>query len=205
MKRKLIALLCLTALVLSVAGCSEKEDTTSTVTGIVVSIEGTVVTLRQFDRNTTGNSNRDNAQQRPSRDENWQRPEGDFTRPEGDFTMPEEDFTRPEVGKRPEEGQRPTMPEGERPSFGNFGDDQGETTTADLKNAHISIQDGDIKAAGSIDDIKAGSFLTVTVNSKGEATEVLVASMRGFGGSRGQGSFSGSKGNRGNKNSDSNE
>lgn len=225
MKRAMTAILCIAALVLSMAACSEKEDTTTTMTGIVVSVEGTTVTLRQYDGNNNG-GNRGNSQvQRPSRDENAQRPEGDFTRPEGDFTMPEDGFTRPEGdftrpegdftmpeggfdGQRPDVAQRPTMPEGENPGFGNFGGDQGEATTVDLKNAHISIQDGDIKAAGSISDIKAGSFLTITLNSSGEATEVLVGSMGGFGGGRGQGGasgtgFGGRKSNRGNKNNGS--
>lgn len=221
MKRRIMAILCLAALVLSVAGCSKKEEKTATMTAMVVSLEGTVVTLWEFDMTNRGGSNRGDGQgQRPNRDENWQRPEGDFTRPEGDFTMPEEGFTRPEGGffrpeegftrpeedftrpegdfdgERPEGSQRPTRPEGERPNFGNFGDNQAETTTVDLKNAHISIQDGDIKAAGSIDDIKPGSFLTITLNSKGEATEVLVAPIGGFGSSRWQGGFSGGKGNR---------
>ena len=213
MKRKLIALFCLAALVLSAAGCAEKKDTstTTTVTGMVVSVEGTVVTLQQFDRNAMGGG-KGNAQQRPDGD--FPRPEGDFTmpeggfaRPEGDFTMPEGDFTMPEGGFARPEGDF-TMPEGERPNFGNFGGNQGETTTVDLKNAHISIQDGDIKAAGTISDIKAGSFLTITLDGNGEATEVLVGSMGGFGG-RGQGGVNGTgfgggkwpggKSNRGNK------
>ena len=223
MKRKMIALLCLAALVLSLAACSEKENTaTTTMTGMVVSVEGTTVTLRQFDMNNMG-GNRNNGQgQRPSRGEDSQRPEGDFTMPEGGFNRPEGDFTMPEGGfNRPEgdftmpEGgfNRPegdfTMPEGENPGFGNFGGTQGETTTVDLKNAHISIQDGDIKAAGSMSDIKEGSFLTITLDSKGEATEVLVGSTFSFGGGRGQGGFNGTgfgggkwpggKGNRGNQ------
>ena len=250
MKRKMIAILCLAALVLSLAACSEKENNTTTMTGMVVSVEGTTVTLRQFDMNNMG-GNRNNGQgQRPSRGEDFQRPEGDFTmpeggfnRPEGDFTIPEGGFTMPEGGftmpeggfNRPEgdftmpeggftmpEGDftmpeggfnRPegdfTMPEGENPGFGNFGGNQGETTTVDLKNAHISIQDGDIKAAGSMSDIKEGSFLTITLDSKGEATEVLVGSTFSFGGGRGQGGFNGTgfgggKGNRGNNNKQAN-
>lgn len=221
MKRKIVAALCMAMLVLSLAACSEKEETTTTVTGIVVSVEGTTVTLQQFDMDNLG-GNRGNAQeQRPSKDENAKRPEGDFTMPEGDFTRPEGDFTMPEggfqrpegdftmpeggvEGELPDDAKRPTMPEGENPGFGGFGGNQGETTTVDLKNAHISIQDGDIKAAGSISDIKAGSFLTITLNSSGEATEVLVSSMSSFGGGRGQGGFSGTgfggnKGNRGDK------
>ena len=44
----------------------------------------------------------------------------------------------------------------------------------------MEIEDG--KATGSMDDIKTGSFLTITMNGKGEVTNVLVSSSRGFGG-----------------------
>lgn len=222
MKRRITAVFCLAALVLCLAACSEKEEATTTVTGIVVSVEGTLVTLREmtgmqeFGANGA-NGDRGNGQgQRPSGFEENRRPEGDFTMPEGDFTMPEGDFTVPEgmdmpsrpngdfdpnnfSGELPEGMTMPTMPaDGEMPNF--FGDTNSDaaTTTVDLKNAHISVQDGDIKAAGSMSDIKAGSFLTITCNSSGEATEVLVSTMD-FGG-RGQGGFSGTGfgGGRGN-------
>lgn len=217
MKRKLIAILCLAALVLTAAGCSEKEESTTTLTGMVVSVEGTVVNLWK-----TGSAGMGQGMgQMP--EGNFTMPEGDFTvpeggfnRPEGDFTMPEGDFTMPEGGfnrpegdfTMPEGAEMPTRPAGgERPETGDS--TQLQTTAVDLKNAHISIQDGDIKAAGSISDIKAGSFLTITLNSKGEATEVLVSSMsfggNGFngtgfsGGGFGGGGFGGGKGNRGDK------
>ena len=244
MKRRLIAALCLTAIILCMVGCSEKEEKTSTITGMVMSVDGTVVSLREFNGNFQG-GNRGNGQgQRPSGSENSQRPsktpdgqssaspEGNFTFPEG-FTMPEGEFTRPEGGsERPEGGNnrpggnftRPegnftlpegaTMPESDftRPAGGNrpnSGGNQAEATTVDLKNAHISIQDGDIKAAGSMSDIKVGSFLTITLNSKGEATEVLVTSMGGFGGNGfggfGGKGFGGGKGNRDNNSQDNNQ
>lgn len=141
MKRKLTAILCLAALVLCMAGCSEKEETT-TLTGMVVSVEGTVVNI--MDTSNMGNFQ------------------------------------------------------------GNWGGKlQMETTAVDLANAHISIQDGDIKAAGSISDIKVGSMLTITLNGKGVATEVLVTSsgMSGFAGNFGGfgGNFGGGKG-QGNRN-----
>ena len=229
MKRRLIAALCLTAIILCMVGCSEKEEKTSTITGMVMSVDGTVVSLREFNGNFQG-GNRGNGQgQRPSGSENSQRPsktpggqapvspEGNFTFPEG-FTMPEGEFTRPE-GSSERPGGNFTRPEGDftlpegatrpegdftRPAGGNrpnSGGNQAEATTVDLKNAHISIQDGDIKAAGSMSDIKVGSFLTITLNSKGEATEVLVTSMGGFGGK----GFGGGKGNRDNNSQDNNQ
>lgn len=45
MVRKLTALICLAAVLLCAAGCSEKEETT-TLTGMVVSVEGTVVNIK---------------------------------------------------------------------------------------------------------------------------------------------------------------
>ena len=134
-----------------------------------------------------------------NRPEGGNRPEGDYTRPQGDFDpsqfqgqFPEGDFTMPEGITMPEGMTRPEG--GKMPSFNGEsgrGELQVETTAVDLANAHISIQDGDIKAAGSIFDIKVGSTLTITLNGKGVATEVLVTSTSGFGG------FGGSFGGRG--------
>lgn len=255
MKRKLTAMLCLAALLLCMTGCSEKEETT-TLTGMVVSVEGTVVNI--MDTSNMGNFQGNWGGNRPSGSENGQRPEGNFTIPEGEFTMPEGmtipeggftrpegGFVRPEGGNRPEGGTRPeggnrpegdytrpqgefdpnnfqgqfpegnfTMPEGmtlpeggNRPNFGGNNENgklQMETTAVDLANAHISIQDGDIKAAGSISDIKVGSMLTITLNGKGVATEVLVTSsgMSGFAGNFGGfgGNFGGGKGQGNRKN-----
>lgn len=65
----------------------------------------------------------------------------------------------------------------EKPKF-----EEGESKTIDIADAHISVEIEDGKATGSMDDIKTGSFLTITVNGKGEVTNVLVSSSRGFGG-----------------------
>ena len=70
MKRKLAAILCVAALVLCMAGCSEKEETT-TLTGMVVSVEGTVVNIMDmsnssFQGNWSGS--------RPSGSEGSERP-----------------------------------------------------------------------------------------------------------------------------------
>ena len=40
------------------------------------------------------------------------------------------------------------------------------------------------KASGSMDDVKAGTFVTLTINGKGEVTYVLVSSRSFSGGSR---------------------
>ena len=38
------------------------------------------------------------------------------------------------------------------------------------------------KASGSMDDITAGTFVTITMNGKGQVTNVVVSSMSGLGG-----------------------
>ena len=64
--------------------------------------------------------------------------------------------------------------------FGNLGEDV-ETTQINIADAHISVEIDGGKASGSMDDIKAGTFVTVTVNGKGLATYVLVPSQSFFG------------------------
>ena len=98
--------------------------------------------------------------QTPPTDENgqWQRPsgeEGEKERPSG------------------ENG-------GQRPNMNNFMENM-KTTQIDIGDAHISIQEDGVKASGSLSDIKAGVFVTITKNAKGKVTNVLVISS-GFGG-----------------------
>ena len=113
MKKNWIAVLCALALVLSMAGCSGGEETT--VTGMVVSLEGTMVTLVEMSggmENFGGDF--------PSMFENGEmptRPEGGegAGRPEGmeDFTMPEDfDFENFDPENMPEGFNRVEMPEG---------------------------------------------------------------------------------------------
>ena len=52
----------------------------------------------------------------------------------------------------------------------------------DISGAHIYLEIEGGKASGSMEDIKAGTFMTVTVNGKGEATYVLVSAQSGFAG-----------------------
>ena len=44
--KKLFAVICMIAFVLGMAGCGEKEEETTTLTGMVVSVDGTVISLR---------------------------------------------------------------------------------------------------------------------------------------------------------------
>lgn len=199
MKRKIIAILMVFALAASLVACGEEEETT--ITGMVVSVDGTVISLVEMD--TGKMSGRDFEEgERPEMPEDVEG-FGGFNPDEFDGTLPEgETFPQLEEGAMPEmpEGREPpegmTMPEngeipdfdgensGMRPGFGNLGEDM-ETTDVDIASAHISLEIDEGKASGSMDDIKAGSFVTITMNSKGEVTNVLVSSTAGFGGGRG--------------------
>ena len=123
----------------------------------------------------------------------------DGTMPEGfDGTMPEgfegefpEGFEGGFPGGRPEDSDG-TLPEGETypqrgeggmpgGMMGAFGSD-AETTQVDVSNAHISVEIDGGKASGTLEDLQPGSFVTVTLNARGEATYVLVSEGFSFGG-----------------------
>ena len=196
MKRILVVLLVLMLAGSSVACGGEKE---TTVTGMITAVDGSVISIMEMDSPMSGGKNFSNGQ-RPSRDEGFA---GNFPQ-WGDGEMP----TRPENGEMPEgfdgsfpqwgEGEMPTDENGEmqwpgvgegggmKPGFGNF-NFEGETTQIDIGNAHISVEIDGGKAGGSLEDITPGSFVTITRNSKGEVTNVLVSSRSGFGGMGGFG------------------
>ena len=109
-------------------------------------------------------------------------PEGGNFSPWGGGELPE--------GVEPPEDMEP--PEGTTmPGFGgntnfdieNFASD-AETKDVDIGNAHISVEIDGGKASGSMSDIQTGTFVTITMNGKGEVTNVLVSSQFSFGGGR---------------------
>lgn len=182
--KRIVAIICMLALLLCGCGGSGEE---TTVTGMVMSVEGTQITLVEMNGNM----------ERPQRQEG----ELDGTRPtmpEGE-TMPQGGFEN--FGGNVPEGERPTMPEGEMPTlpegemptmpeggFGGSGENGGaemETTTIDLADAHITVEFDGGKATGSMEDITQGSFVTVTLVD-GKATKAVVTENSGFGG-KGQG------------------
>ena len=194
MKKTWIAGILALVMLLCMAGCGTEEETT--LTGMVVAVDGTVVSLQAFDMNMAGGFSGD----RPNRPEGGEMPtmpwgmEGmeDFTMP-ADFNwedyqgqMPENfEGMKPEGfdGTFPKGAERPEMPaDGERPGFGGDFGNWGEAQTIDLANAHISVEVDGGKEGGSMDSITVGSYLTITLNGKGEATYVLVSTMSGFGG-----------------------
>ena len=199
MKKKLVAILVALVMTISLAACGAGEETT--LTGMVVSVDGTVISLMEMD---TGNMGGKDA----AGGERPEMPEGmEGFRGFGDFNPEDFEGAAPEGGNFPQwgegemsempEGMEPpegmTMPEsgempdfggengGMMPGFGNFTEDM-ETKTVDIGNAHISVEIDGGKASGSMEDIKAGTFVTVTMNGKGEATYVLVSSQSFAGG-----------------------
>lgn len=210
MKKKFTAILITIVMILSLAACGAGEETT--VTGMVVSIDGTVLSVIENDGSTGengfaggerpempegmenfesfGNFNPEDFEgnfpegERPEMPEGMENFEGfgnfdpenfDGTFPEGERPEMPEGITIPEDGNRPEFNSE----NGERPNFGNF-DFNAETKDIDIGNAHISVEIDGGKASGTIDDITAGSFVTITMNAKGEVTNVLVSSRSGF-------------------------
>ena len=195
MKRKLIAILMTIVLAATLVACGGGEETT--LTGMVVSVDGTVVSLVEMGSGDMGG--REFAEgERPEMPEGMEGfdpgsfdgtlPEGETFPQWGEGEMPQmpEGMTPPESMPMPENGEMPDF-DGEgggmRPGFGNFGEDM-ETTDVDLADAHISVEIDGGKASGSMDDIQAGTFVTITMNGKGEVTNVLVSSMSGFGSGR---------------------
>ena len=198
MKRKILAICMTFVMAVSLVACGEGEETT--LTGMVVSVDGTVVSLMEMSGNTGG---KDFAEgERPEMPEGMEGFQG-F----GDWSPEDFDGTMPEGGNFPQwgDGEMPEMPEGmtppedgQMPDFGggmpNFGGNGGmgagfenfasdaETKDVDIGDAHISVEIDDGKASGSMDDIKAGAFVTITINGKGEVTNVLVSSRSSFGG-----------------------
>ena len=197
MKRKLLAICMIFVMAVSLAACGEGEETT--LTGMVVSVDGTVVSLMERSENMGGKN--------PAEGERPEIPEGmegfpgfgDQRPEEFEGSMPEggnfpqwgngeipEDFTMPEDGSMPDFG-------GGMPNFGgnggmgpgseNFASD-AETKNVDIGDAHISVEIDGGKASGSMSDIKAGTFVTITMNGKGKVTNVLVSSQSSFGGGR---------------------
>ena len=195
MKRKLIAILMTIVLAATLAACGGGEETT--LTGMVVSVDGTVVSLVEMGSGDMGG--REFAEgERPEKPEGMEGfdpgsfdgtlPEGETFPQWGEGEMPQmpEGMTPPESMPMPENGEMPDFGGeggGMRPGFGNFGEDM-ETTDVDLADAHISVEIDGGKASGSMDDIQAGTFVTITMNGKGEVTNVLVSSMSGFGSGR---------------------
>ena len=172
MKRKFIAIMMTLVLAATLAACGGGEETT--LTGMVVSVDGTVISFVEMDAGNMGG--RDFAEgERPEMPEGMEG-FGGFNPDEFDGTLPEGE-TFPQWG----EGEMPEMPEGMEPPEGMTMPENGEMPDFNGENGGMRPGFGNF---GSMNDIKAGTFVTITMNGKGEATYVLVSSMEGFGGRR---------------------
>lgn len=167
--KKWIAIVALLAMMLTLAACSGKD---ATITGMVMSVDGAVITLME-----TGELG-----ERPPMGQNGAMPnppagmEG-ATPPEGmEGAMMPGSFD-PEKMEGNAEGQNP-----QRPPMGQMPDGKmGEMITLDFTNAHISIEIQNGKESGTIADLTPGMMVTVTVDGKGNATYVLVRQPAGPG------------------------
>lgn len=207
MIKKLLVMVLALIFAFSVTACGKKNEeagTTTTITGMVVSVEGTVLTLVQTENMSMGGRGGTERPSMPEGSEGMDRFSGDRfdgTLPEGE-TFPEmqRDGERPELPEGetfPEmewDGEQPALPEGETmpempegmPESGEQPDRENmparedmaedmETTEIDISGAHISVEIDGGKATGSMEDITEGCFVTITMNEKGEVTNVLVS------------------------------
>lgn len=194
MKQKIMATLLALVMVLSLTACGEGEETT--LTGMVASVDGTVISLMEMD-GTMGEMNFESGEM-PQMPEGMEDFEGfenfdpeNFDPEAFEGTFPEdaeipqwEDGEMPEGMTPPEDGEMPAFDSengGRGPGFGNF-DFEGETKDVDIGDAHISLETNGVKESGTLEDITPGSMVTITMNGKGEATYVLVSSQISFGG-----------------------
>lgn len=189
MKRKMMAILLAFVLAAVLSACGGGE---TTLTGLVVSVDGTVVSVAEMDSSMEGMAFAEG--QMPSMPSGMEGFEG--------FDPEKFEGTLPEGGDIPQwsEGEMPQMPEGmtipedgQLPDFGENGGmdfDFGgfasdlETTDVDIGDAHISVEIDGGKASGSMEDITPGTSVTITMNGRGKATNVLVSSGFAFGGGR---------------------
>ena len=194
--KKWIAILMAAVMALTLAACGAGEETT--LTGMVVAVDGTKISLMEMDTANMGGMNFPEGE-RPEMPEGME-DFGGFNPEDFDGTMPDgENFPQWGEGEMPDMSNMPEMPEGvtrpergekpdfsgemgdKMPDFGNFTADV-ETRELDIANVHISVEDDGVKTSGSLEDIKEGTMVTVTLNGKGEVTYVLVTSQFGFGG-----------------------
>ena len=189
--KKLISILCAGAMLLSLAACGAKADTTyagQTITGKVTALEGTSVTLALGELTEDAAPGGGDSQQPPEMSSDGQtgdQPTG--TPPE----KPEDTSGDNQSGQQPPEkpdgdssqsndNQPPDMPEGGM--GGSSFTESGETLTIDISDAAIVKNDETVSATElSVDDV-----VQVTFDDSGSAAtvEIVSGSMGGgFGGS----------------------
>lgn len=171
--KKLVSILCAGAMLLSLAACGAKADTTyagQTVTGKVTTLEGTSVTLAlgKLTENAALGSDSQQPPEMPSDGQTGDQSTGTPPeKPDGDSSQSND-------------SQPPEMPEGSM--GGSSFTESGETLTIDITDAAI-VKNGETVSATelSVDDV-----VQVTFDGSGSAATVEIVSggkSGGFGGS----------------------
>lgn len=187
--KKLVSILCAGAMLLSLAACGAKADTTyagQTVTGKVTTLEGTSVTLAlgKLTENAALGSDSQQPPEMPGDGQTGDQSTGTPPeKPDGDSSQ-SNDSQPPEMPENGANGQDggtpPEMPEGSM--GGSSFTESGETLTIDITDAAI-VKNGETVSATelSVDDV-----VQVTFDGSGSAATVEIVSggkSGGFGGS----------------------
>lgn len=187
--KKLVSILCAGAMLLSLAACGAKADTTyagQTVTGKVTTLEGTSVTLAlgKLTENAALGSDSQQPPEMPGDGQTGDQSTGTPPeKPDGDSSQ-SNDSQPPEMPENGANGQDggtpPDMPEGSM--GGSSFTESGETLTIDITDAAI-VKNGETVSATelSVDDV-----VQVTFDGSGSAATVEIVSggkSGGFGGS----------------------
>ncbi len=188
--KKLVSILCAGAMLLSLAACGAKADTTyagQTITGKVTSLEGTSVTLALGELTEDAAPGGDSQQppEMPSDGQTGDQPTGTPPeKPEGTSDDNQSSQQPPEMPENSENGQPdgtpPDMPEGGM--GGSSFTESGETLTIDITDAAI-VKNGETISSTelAVDDV-----VQVTFDDSGSAATVEIVSGGkggGFGGS----------------------
>ena len=207
MTRKILAFSLAMLLAFSLIACGEEE--TTTLTAMVVSVNGTVLTVVETDADAQA---QEGDMTMPSGMGDFSGFSGEGFTPWGDGTMPDgatmpsfdgENMPQFDGSNMPSLPEGETMPsfdrenmpqfgggnfpgfggefDGTQPNMENFASD-AEKKEIDIGQAHISVEIDGGKATGSIEDIQPGVFVTITMDGDGNVTNVLVSQRTGFGG-----------------------
>ena len=182
--KKLVSILCAGAMLLSLAACGAKADTTyagQTVTGKVTTLEGTSVTLAlgKLTENAALGSDSQQPPEMPGDGQTGDQSTGTPPeKPDGDSSQSNDNQSMPSGAPGQDGGTPPEKPDGIGSSF----TESGETLTIDITDAAI-VKNGETVSATelSVDDV-----VQVTFDGSGSAATVEIVSggkSGGFGGS----------------------
>ena len=203
--KKLVSILCAGAMLLSLAACGAKADTTyadQTITGKVTALEGTSVTLAlgELTENAAPGGDSQQPPEMPGDGQTGDQPTGTPPekpesssddnqsgqqppeKPDGDSSQ-QSGGQPPEMPENGENGQPngtpPDMPEG---GMGSSFTESGETAVIDIANAD-TVKNGETVSAT---ELAVGNVVQVTFDDSGSAVTVEIVSgskSGGFGGS----------------------